>query len=316
MPAGLDIEREQNINGSTAAYAEQVLISTGRSDWKSRIEDEEEGVVVRQLKALLGPRGRYSDVCEYTRDCEQNGQQRLTNTQPYHNVMLTNSSFAPSPSQHDQPADRLPTASAFLLPSFTYIPHIPTSTASIETLVRAFILPTQLHPSHSRLPQSEKTSLLRQPQLQTHFASARPVFEILILICGHGGRDTRCGTLGPILAAEFEDQLRRQGIRVLQDSAPLSEPETEALGTAVETSTPPVRIGRISHIGGHKWVGNVILYVPPTFERNALRGKGVWYGRVEPGSVEGIVRETVVGGKVIREMFRGGVGQGGEVLRL
>lgn len=29
MPSGLDIEREQNINGSMAAYAEQVLISTG-----------------------------------------------------------------------------------------------------------------------------------------------------------------------------------------------------------------------------------------------------------------------------------------------
>lgn len=63
MPSGLDIEREQNINGSMASYAEQVLISTGRSDWASRIEDEqEEGMLVRRLKGLLGPRGRYSDV--------------------------------------------------------------------------------------------------------------------------------------------------------------------------------------------------------------------------------------------------------------
>jgi hypothetical protein len=62
MPEGLDIEREQNINGSMAAYAEQVLISTGRNDWKSRIEEEDEGILVRQLKSFLGPRGKYSDV--------------------------------------------------------------------------------------------------------------------------------------------------------------------------------------------------------------------------------------------------------------
>lgn len=65
MPEGLDIEREQNIGSSMAAYAEQVLISTGRNDWKSKIEDEEEGAdgaFVRQLKGLLGKGGKFSDV--------------------------------------------------------------------------------------------------------------------------------------------------------------------------------------------------------------------------------------------------------------
>ena len=63
MPAGLDIEREQDLNGSMAAYAEQVLISTGRNNWKSRIEEEEEeGVFVRRLKGFLTRGGKYSDV--------------------------------------------------------------------------------------------------------------------------------------------------------------------------------------------------------------------------------------------------------------
>lgn len=66
MPEGLDIEKEQILNGSMAAYAEQILISTGKSDWKSRIEDEEgtHGDAVRGLKGLLGPRGKFSDVGE------------------------------------------------------------------------------------------------------------------------------------------------------------------------------------------------------------------------------------------------------------
>lgn len=62
MPPGLDIEREQNINGSMAAYAEQVLISTGHTNWKSRIEEDEDSVLVRQLKSFLTRSGKYSDV--------------------------------------------------------------------------------------------------------------------------------------------------------------------------------------------------------------------------------------------------------------
>lgn len=61
-PAGLDIEREQGINGSMPTYAEQVLISTGKEDWTSRIEDDEGSVLVRQIKNFLGRNGKYSDV--------------------------------------------------------------------------------------------------------------------------------------------------------------------------------------------------------------------------------------------------------------
>src|SRR4051794_9006192 len=57
MPAGLDIEREQSLNGSMAAYAEQVLISTGKSDWTSRIEDESDAVFLRQMKKFMGRDG-------------------------------------------------------------------------------------------------------------------------------------------------------------------------------------------------------------------------------------------------------------------
>lgn len=58
----MDIEREQGINGSMPTYAEQVLISTGKDDWTSRIEDDEGSVLVRQIKNFLGRNGKYSDV--------------------------------------------------------------------------------------------------------------------------------------------------------------------------------------------------------------------------------------------------------------
>ena len=43
-------------------YAEQVLISTGKDDWTSRIEDDEGSELVRQIKNFLGRNGKYSDV--------------------------------------------------------------------------------------------------------------------------------------------------------------------------------------------------------------------------------------------------------------
>lgn len=50
------------MNGTMASYAEQILVSTGRSDWKSKIEDDEQGVFLRQLKKFLGQSGKFSDV--------------------------------------------------------------------------------------------------------------------------------------------------------------------------------------------------------------------------------------------------------------
>ncbi len=68
-PAGLDIERKQDISTSMAPYAQQVLISTGKSDWTSRIEDDGKdepwGDFGRSLKAMLGRGGKYADVCRY-----------------------------------------------------------------------------------------------------------------------------------------------------------------------------------------------------------------------------------------------------------
>lgn len=67
-PEGLPIEREHPLNATMAAYSQQVLISTGQSDWTSRIEQDgvnkSWGSLVRGLKGLLGRGGKYADVCD------------------------------------------------------------------------------------------------------------------------------------------------------------------------------------------------------------------------------------------------------------
>lgn len=179
--------------------------------------------------------------------------------------------------------------------------------------MKGFVLPSQLHQSHGRLTREQQNVLKRRPEFQKQLPDARNVEDILVLICGHGGRDDRCGTVGPILKAEFEDKLGRQNIPV-QVNAP--EQKVEDANPAFGRYKPSARVGLISHIGGHKWAGNVIIYIPPSWRGHGLAGKGIWYGRVEPGSVEGIVEQTIIGGKVIADLFRGGIDAERNVLRL
>ena len=149
--------------------------------------------------------------------------------------------------------------------------------------------------------------------MRKSFPGARPVHEIVVLICGHGGRDERCGKLGPVLQAEFEEKLERQNIPIIRGAPPHN---TEQPDYTIQEYQPAARVAQISHIGGHKWAGNVIVYIPPTFKTNPLAGCGIWYGRVEPQHVEGIVGKTLIDGKVIKTHFRGGIREGGEILRL
>ena len=66
MPDGLSIDRVHPLNGTMAAYTQQVLIATGRPDWTSRIEEDGQreswGALARGLKGLLGRGGKYADV--------------------------------------------------------------------------------------------------------------------------------------------------------------------------------------------------------------------------------------------------------------
>lgn len=204
-------------------------------------------------------------------------------------------------------------ASVFLLPSFQYIPAIPTNPSAVEDFIQAFILPEKLHPAHETLTEEQRGNLLRRRDKQTRFADARDVEEVLVLICGHGGRDERCGIYGPLLRAEFKDKLQHFGVRLQgQEKDPASAPK-QASDKHVSLQA---KVGLISHIGGHKFAGNVIIYIPPSFSRSPLAGKGIWYGRVGPEHVEGIVEQTILGGKVIKDLFRGGIDKRGEALRV
>lgn len=102
----------------------------------------------------------------------------------------------------------------------------------------------------------------------------------IVLICGHGSRDERCGVIAPLLAAEFRAVLARESLLYNKDTNPN--------GTMVSIC---------SHIGGHAFAGNVIFHFGDGSE-------SVWCSRVLPHHVQGLVSNTLQKRILINELTR------------
>lgn len=166
---------------------------------------------------------------------------------------------------------------------------------------------------------------LLQP-ITTTFPTRPCPHRALILLCSQKTRDARCGQSAPLLRREFERHLRPLGLyRDLHDERPGG-----------------VGIYFISHVGGHKYSANVMVYRragwdvgPPgaagkaeekregeedsggddDAKEDGLDGEGggeavqcIWLARVRPEHCEGIVKYTVLQGKVVKPetQLRGG----------
>jgi hypothetical protein len=154
-------------------------------------------------------------------------------------------------------------------------------------------------------------------------------FHSIVLICSHNKRDKRCGVTSKYLVRAFESGLRRRDIyRSFDDMRTESQGGVAGGGTVV---------GCLSHIGGHKFAGNVIIYRRRTKSVDQLHEKlksltltnaenpedagttiqqsimddvqaeGIWLGRVEPRHVEAIIEEVIIKGNVFKELYRGGL---------
>ncbi|ATY61944.1 mitochondrial translation optimization (Mto1) [Cordyceps militaris] len=301
MPEGFDIDHKSSMNGVISGYSEQVLICTGKEDWPSKIEEDNSGDnLAADLKELFGRGGTYSD--------------------PFHNIALVNSSLPSSV----PPRAEVENTSVYLLPSFKYVPFLPrVSFDHVQALAKGYLLPEKLHSAHDGLSPVHRDILTRNDAYQGLLPGIQDVTDTLVLICGHGGRDVRCGLLGPLLRDEFERQLERKGVEVLRGPVhiPMDAKAPQLEGGSSGASKDAARVGVISHIGGHKFAGNIIIYIPPgktmpDGSPHRFAGHGLWYGRVEPRHVEGLIEETIVKGNIVADMFRGGIDPNRRILRI
>ncbi|SCU79724.1 LADA_0B02762g1_1 [Lachancea dasiensis] len=97
----------------------------------------------------------------------------------------------------------------------------------------------------------------------------------IVLVCGHHQRDARCGLIAPALIEELKD-------RVESDLA------------------------IVSHIGGHKFAGNVIFYkYLGTNQDQTAKVDGLWFGKILPATVATLV-ENLKQNNIVTQWFRGG----------
>ncbi|XP_043691699.1 uncharacterized protein LOC122642326 [Telopea speciosissima] len=101
-----------------------------------------------------------------------------------------------------------------------------------------------------------------------------------IFVCSHVSRDRRCGVCGPALISRFREEIDARSLE------------------------GQVSVSPCSHIGGHKYAGNVII-----FGRN-IDGKvtGHWYGYVAPEDVPILLEQHIGKGEIVDRLWRGQMG--------
>lgn len=200
-------------------------------------------------------------------------------------------------------------ATCLLLPSFTIMDNVDAS--SIPDLIQSYVNrgPTNTTPLiHQPNPDTPSEIQTDAPNgtLSSGISSRPCPHRYLILLCSHKTRDARCGQSAPLLRKEFERHLRPLGLyRDLDDERPGG-----------------VGIYFISHVGGHKFSANCMIYrrsdaAGASAVESTEGDKGtesleaaqcIWLARVRPEDCENIVRYTILQGKLVKpeSQLRGG----------
>ncbi|CAH8318334.1 unnamed protein product [Eruca vesicaria subsp. sativa] len=101
-----------------------------------------------------------------------------------------------------------------------------------------------------------------------------------VFVCSHGSRDRRCGVCGPPLVSKFREELEFYGLQ------------------------GKVSVSPCSHIGGHKYAGNVIIYQSKIHRKVT----GHWYGYVQPDDVHVLLEKHIIKGEIVDRLWRGEMG--------
>ena len=231
---------------------------------------------------------------------------------------MLSASDMPLPSDHSSEPSALRPTTILLLPAFTFVDNV--TPKSVPELINHHISPAPTSSTPLHAPASALAAASSSSQFQT-----RPCpHKQIILLCSQRTRDARCGQSAPLLKREFERHLRPLGLyRDQHDKRPGG-----------------VGIYFISHVGGHKFSANAMIYrradaiqevqsedAEETGEkpsgsdpsRKVVVGRDlgegaqcIWLARIRPEDCEGIIKYTVLQGKVVKpeRQLRGGFDRG------
>ncbi|XP_010251074.1 PREDICTED: uncharacterized protein LOC104593090 isoform X2 [Nelumbo nucifera] len=105
-----------------------------------------------------------------------------------------------------------------------------------------------------------------------------------VFVCCHGSRDRRCGVCGPVLVDKFKEEIELRGLK------------------------DQVFVSPCSHVGGHKYAGNLIIFS----QDSEGKVSGHWYGYVTPDDVPTLLDQHIAKGEIVEKLWRGQMGSSKE----
>lgn len=296
LPRGFKIDEDDKLYGHINGFARHLIVATGKTDWVRDVADE---------------KGSVMEAVQEHNDRVEGGKLMLSAS----NMNLPDHDSGPY--GKDRPTTVL------LMPAFQFVDNVtpnrvpdlirtvinktPTNTTRLpSTKPINTALPTPPNGANDDPPTQSPTSPLSSADLPTGLSLRSCPHKYIILMCSQATRDARCGQSAPLLKKELERHLRPLGLYRDQD----------------DHRPGGVGIYFISHVGGHKYSANVLVY-----RRQERKGRSVqeqmsngkdgvegeaaqciWLARVRPEDCENIVRFTVLQGKVVQpdRQLRGG----------
>ncbi|GAA5884560.1 hypothetical protein JCM16303_000028 [Sporobolomyces ruberrimus] len=315
-PKGFDVDFDSEMLGSFKGFGRQVVISTGKSDWEREVTDETDSLAQllrdEYAETISSASSKPSFLNNLARKFSSTVNLKGSNDEPLPgvhpssarapgsstNLSILNSSFVSSSHHGDR-------ESVMVFPDYKVVHDVEARKGHAQEMVERF-----LESDNNRVGVQAETSQLKSWPLP---------YRAVVLLCSHKKRDRRCSIAAPLLANQFHHHLSKHDIHVdetgedLESGAPLEEwegtPEEKEKRFETnlqETSKASERVGvfMVSHIGGHKFSGNVVIHFP--------NGTCLYYGRVTPADIGVVVERTIMEGKVIPEFLRGGLGIDGK----
>ncbi|KAH7103368.1 Sucraseferredoxin-like protein [Auriculariales sp. MPI-PUGE-AT-0066] len=288
-PNKFEVDMDSTLLGTRDPLHRQVVISTGRADWVREVTEDPGSIAELLLKTrdTLGPKPFPPRVPKGTpAPLPLSSQTYGVFAQTDSNALsILNGSHV---SISDHPSDE----TVLLFPDYAMIVGVRADTESVHTLYK-----TVLEPSVSAEVQFSSPT---NTGLNVHVLP----YSCVIMLCSHKKRDNRCHIAAPKLEERFSDELERVGWEVHtrlhdpdHDHAHDQQSRDERLRAAADSQS--ALIVKTSHIGGHRYAGNVQIMFP--------QGTCVWYARVSPHEVHAIVQHTILSGRILPQLLRAGM---------
>jgi (2Fe-2S) ferredoxin len=258
-PASLSIDTETPLWGTGKDFDIHFLCATGKTDWVHSVTDEE-------------------GTLAYALDSTSENWKLNADTK----YKISNSSLAPPEEYFEhEGSDETRPSRLLILPKFVYIDNVTPETvaANVKPVLSAFAAAEK--PTDQTIPELSKSLLSNIELPADSIAKVIASNELAyVLLCSHRTRDKRCAITANILKKKFDSEL--QALDLYRD------PSDDRAGG--------VKVFCVSHVGGHKYAANVIIYTKS--------GQAIWLARVRPDHVRKIIQHCVLKGEVFPELLR------------